>query len=185
VSERAAVTGPRQPSLYRPVRQRPPPFDNRKEYATMSKHDHKKQAQEFLVEAMYAMDQAHPEFVTKLEEMLDDDLVIQWNKFDERNPATWPRDSHGRNQVLAFSVWSKGPHHRYGSMACGDVKKETREARFFEAFYGRYDIAKIDGEQKVVFFLDHGNEDEDDTDDWVEPPPFWTYIADPQRLEIE
>jgi hypothetical protein len=65
------------------------------------------------------------------------------------------------------------------------VRKETKEARFFQAFYGRYDIATIEGEQKVVFFLDHGNEDEDNPDDYVDPPPFWTYIADPQRLEIE
>ena len=150
----------------------------------MSKHDHKKQAQEFLTEAMYAIDEAQPELCTKLEEMLDDDLVIQWNKFDEDDQATWPHDAHGRNQVLGFRVWSKGPQHRYGSMAAGDVKKETKEASFFEAFYGRYDTAVIDGEPMVVFFLDHGNEDEDDSDDWVEPPPFWTYIADPQRLEI-
>lgn len=149
------------------------------------KHDHKKQAQDFLTEVVYAIDESQPEIAEKLEEMIDDDLVIQWHKFDENNPKTWPNDAHGRNQVLGLLVRSKGPHHRYGSMACRDVKTETKEARFFEAVYGRYDTAVIDGDPKVVFFLDHGNEDEDDTDDWVEPPPFWTYLADPQRLEIE
>jgi hypothetical protein len=152
---------------------------------TTSKHDHKKQAQMFLNDVTNAINEAQPELCTKLEEMLDDDLVIQWNKFDEDNEATWPHDAQGRNLVLGFRVWSKGPQHRYGSMACGDVLKETKEARFFEAFYGRYDTAVIDGEPKVVFFLDHGNEDEDNDAAWVEPPPFWTYIADPQRLEIE
>jgi hypothetical protein len=150
----------------------------------MSKYDHKTKAQEYLND-MVCAPETHPDFAAKLEEMLDDDLVIQWNKFDEDNQATWPRDAHGRNQVLAFRVWSKGPSHRYGSMAAGDVLKETKEARFFEACYGHYDIAVVDGERKAVFFLDHGGEDEDNTDDWVEPPPFWTYIADPQRLEIE
>jgi len=150
----------------------------------MSKYDHKKQAQMFLNDVMYDLDQTKQgDIAAKLDEMLDDDLVIQWNKFDENNQATWPHDAHGRNQVLGFRVWSKGPSHRYGSMS-GSIK-ETKEARFFEAVYGHYDTAMIDGEPTVVFFLDHGNEDEDNPDDYVDPPPFWTYIADPQRLEIE
>lgn len=151
----------------------------------MSKRDHKKQAQDFLNDVLNDIDKTHPEIVKKMEEMLDDDLVIQWNRFDEDDQKTWPHDVHGRNQVLGFHTWSKGPQHRYGSMAAGDVRKETKEASFFQAFYGRYETAVIEGEPKVVFFLDHGNDDEDDIDDWVEPPEFWTYIADPQRLEIE
>ena len=155
----------------------------------MSKYDHKKQAVDFMTQLMYAINGTEDEdaepLAIKLDEMIGDDLVIQWNKFDERNPATWPHDREGRNTVLAFRSWSKGPHHRYGSMVGGPVLETTREARFFEAFYGRYDVAVIDGKECVVFFLDHGNDDEDDEGDWVTPPPLWTYIADPQRLEID
>ena len=156
-----------------------------------AEHDHKTQAQDFIADVVYELDKGDgpvpkaytDALVNKLEEMSSDDLMIQWHKFDENDPKTWPQDMHGRNTVLGFRVWSKGSHHRYGSMS-GDVK-ETREARFFEAVYGRFDIATVDGEQKVVFFLDHGNEDVEDSDDWVEPPTYWTYIADPQRLELD
>jgi len=146
----------------------------------MNKHDHKTKAVEFLNEATNEIYETHTEISSKLEEMLDDDLVIQWTKFDEDNPATWPKDAHGRNQVLGLTVWSKGSQHRYGSMGRG----ESKDASFFEAFYGRYEHAVIEGEPKVVFFLDHGGEDEDESDDWIEPPLFWTFIADPQRLGI-
>jgi len=150
----------------------------------MDKFDHKKQAADFFTQVMYATNETDEPLAIKLDEMLHDDLVIQWNKFDECDPKTWPNDCEGRNTVLAFTSWSKGSHHRYGSIAAGDVMKETSEARFFEAFYGRYDVAMIDGDERVVFFLDHRGDDEGNEDDWVDPPQFWTYIADPQRLEI-
>lgn len=117
-----------------------------------------------------------------LGEILESNAVIEWHRFKADDERTWPHAHSRDDTVLGLTVWTKGASHRYGSMASG----RSRQAVFFEAHFGRYDWIYRNGQRdECVFFLDHGDHDEDDMDSYVSPPKWWTFISDPQALDLE
>jgi len=109
-----------------------------------------------------------------VEDIVTSNLVLKWNKFDEDDKRTWPpRDI----TVLGLRCWTK-LNHRYGNFG---RRGEDRPAVFYEACYGWYDDTADD----IKFFLDHGNGDETDDEDFVDPPRWWSFIATPQKLDLE
>jgi len=139
----------------------------------MNPYDHLTQAVDYLNELSILQELPTCD-MDNIGEMLAKGLVLQWYALDEDNPPV--------GNVLALGVWSKGPSHRYGFMG----SRESRQAVFYQPFYGNYDWTFKDGKrQELVFFLDHGNGDEDDEDDWVPAPRWYAQIATPQELDLE
>lgn len=110
--------------------------------------------------------------VAVMDNLMDEDAVIEWHRFDEDDVTTWPNDSRGRNTVLALVTWTQRP--------------DGTRAPFYQAFIGEYHRCD-DGE--IRFFLDHGNGCLDvpgeEWEDWIEPPPWWSYLITPERAGLE
>lgn len=114
--------------------------------------------------------------VAVMDNLMDEDAVIEWHRFDEDDETTWPNDIRGRNTVLALVTWTNLRFKR----------PNGTPAPFYQAFLGVYRRCD-DGD--VRFFLDHGNgysdEPGEEGDDWISPPPWWTYMVTPERAGLE
>lgn len=116
----------------------------------------------------------------KIEDLIDSGCVIQWRRFDEDDPQTWPR--YGAT-VLGLIVWSHGKNARYGSML---RPEESREAKFYEAEIGVYILRRSEDGDLEHHFLRHHIDDEDAYEGLADIlPKWWTYIATPQSVELE
>lgn len=132
------------------------------------------------IEEAIASKKSNPQVIDGLVHVLDtltdQDVIIEWHRFNEDDPTTWPNDHRGQNTVLAMVTWTKLGYKR------GDGKP----ACFYQPFLGEYHRCD-DGE--VRFILDHGNgsldDPGDDYDDWIEPPRWWTYLITPDRAGLE
>lgn len=148
---------------------------------TTDKPDHIRNPNSYLSDLVCRLPDHMDPDATAIDDMIAKDVCIEWHRFDEDDPKTWPgRDGCGP-KVLGLIEWTKGDSYRYGSL----ISRDSKVARFFQAAFGEYSwIGDVD-DRECVFFLDHGNGDEDDTEDYVQPPKYWTYIADPQRIGLE
>lgn len=120
-----------------------------------------------------------------IESMGSAGVFVEWTMYDEDNRKTHPEPFE---YVLALNVWSKGKMFRFGPIT--DV---GREAEFYEPFYGFYcrkrDLVNCpddaDDAEDIVFALAHGEQDYNDSDDWRDPPKWWTRIGMPQQLGLD
>lgn len=112
----------------------------------------------------------------------------EWVKYIEDDHRTHPE--HGY-KVIGLIVWSKGKDCRFGSIL---EPSSMREADFYEAVYGFYcrkrDLMNFpedaDDADDIVFALDHGEQDYNNSDDYRETIPlWWTYIDTPQELDLD
>lgn len=117
-------------------------------------------------------------FEDKVNEIIGEGCVIQWNRLDEDDNKTWPEI--GRT-VLVLITWSHGPSHRYGSIF---RPEESRERAFYEAHIGEY-IQRVDNGEVYLRFMLDTCDDEDDDEGVIDPPRWWTYIATPQAVGLE
>ena len=112
-----------------------------------------------------------------VDDLLCKGAVLQWHRYDDDDQSTLPQPgAFGILQpVLAMSV----------STQLDKRKANGQPAPLFVAYYGSYEVCE-DG--VLRFLLDAGNayldEIGEEGEDWIEPPPLWTYIMDPDEAGV-
>lgn len=127
---------------------------------------------------MVAKDDDGQRALPLLDTLIDNDAIVEWHKWEDGVPESWPNDCRGNNTVLALIPWTKLSHK----------KADGNPAIFYQAVIGEY-VMCDDGNPR--FMLDHGYGMADEIgeegieNDYIDPPKWWTYMITPDRAGLE